>query len=204
MYKNKMYKNNIYNIYMSYVSTNATLNIGDANSSTVNMNTSSTLNLGGSSNVNITSSFGNVNITGTGGNVNITSGSGARGVSINGVPLILSSATGNFASITGLDYNLYSANYYLLPYTTTQNFLIQWGYALDPNSNVSTVITFPIAFAAVPYVFAQQYAGTSLSSASNNNIVVVNVTETDVSINSAYSNQDKYPISWIAFGIYNI
>ncbi len=169
---------------MSYVSTNATLNIGDANSSTVNINTSSTLNLGGSSNVNINSSLGNVNIT---------SGSGVRGVSINGVPLILSSATGVFASLSSLD-NInytYSSNYYLLPYTTTQNFMIQWGCIPNPGSGNLSYTTFPVKFASIPYVFAQQY---STQGGQNNNIYVSGVSTTDVTIDSAY-NGSKYPIT---------
>jgi hypothetical protein len=197
---------------MSYISTNETLNIGNPTSSTVNMNSSATLNLGGSSNVNINSTLGSVNITsGSNGSVNIKAGTGSgvngNNVSINGLPILLSgNNTGFFTILSALSYYSNTTNFYLLPYTTSQHFLIQWGYSLDPGDGNDdyTYITFPIVFAAVPYVFAQQYAGTSLSSASNNNIVVRDVSSTQVIIDSAYSNQNKYPIAWIALGLYNI
>jgi hypothetical protein len=156
----------------NFISTNSELNLGDSNSKTVNIKSANTLNLGSA---------------------------GTTSVNINGLAMLFSSTTNNFASITscqGPNYGSLLQSWYKLPYTTTQDLLIQWGFLPDEEDKT---ISFPISFSDTPYMF-----GTRYNNGSNNaNLVIVNVSSTEFEIDSAITSTDKASFNYLAIGLIN-
>lgn len=156
------------------VSTSSTLNVGNSTSSTVNINSATTLNLGSTDST----------------------------VNIRGLPMLFTSITNNFASLSSLSYSIATSNYYALPYSSTHNLIIQWGFK-GPDSDGFVKVNFTLSYEGTPYVFAQQYrGGTSISgsTSSNNNIVIEDITPTGVKIDTAVNNQAKWNCAWLALG----
>jgi len=151
------------------VSTSSTLNVGDGTSSTVNINSATTLNLGS------------------------TSGT----VNVRGLPMLFSSTTSNFASITSLYYAAgVTQSWYKLPYSTSQDLLIQWGYVSDrENTNVN----FQISYTDTPYMFLTQYNDGSYDA----NIVINNVQPSFFQADTGFGSGNKSSFNYLAIGLKN-
>lgn len=173
------------------VSTSSTLNVGNSTSSTVNINSAATLNLGSTS--------GTVNVSPS----TLNLGSTDSTVNIRGLPMLFTSITSNFASLSSLSYSIATSNYYALPYSSTHNLIIQWGFKAPDPADGFVKVNFSPSYDGTPYVFAQQYrGGTSIggSTSSNNNIVIEDITPTGVRIDTAVNNQAKWNCAWLALG----
>lgn len=174
------------------VSTSSTLNVGNSTSSTVNINSAATLNLGSTS--------GTVNVSPSTLNLGSTNST----VNIRGLPMLFTSNTSNFASITSMPAFVDGRppavadvkSYYMLPYTTTENLLIQWGYVADTTNKQ---VTFPMVYTGNPYVFGTPYFDGSETA----NLVIDNVEPSYFQIDTADGSSDRASFNWIAIGLKN-
>lgn len=158
---------------MSYLATTSTLDIGDSTSTTVNINSANILNLG--------------------------KNTGA--VNIRGLDLLFTSDTAQFASYTpgadnGPSFNSTTTCFYLLPLSTTQNLLIQWGYV---NDSQTATRNFARPYASTPYLYCTKYNnGNNVSPA-----LIESVSSTNFRIDSEGGNYDKSSFTWLAIGVAN-
>ena len=165
---------------MSFVSSTNTLTLGNSTNTTINIGTTAT-------NPTI-----NIGVTGDDNPVFI------RGLD----PLI----TSNMASFA--QYVLYpnqsgtpSTCCYLLPLSTTQDLMIQWGHFPDvPSAALSTVFFAPFNFrsppySSPPYAFVTNFTGGSGSSARINSVTTDNMV-----VDSGVGNSDKSSFFWLAIG----
>jgi len=156
---------------MSYVATTSTLDIGDSTSTTVNINSANTLNLG--------KNTGSVNIR--------------------GLDLLISSTTSNFASFTpnsGDGTGSARQCFYLLPFSTTQNLLVQWGFVPDITTSTIT-FNLPYRYDSVPYLYATKYSNGS----QNNPLSIQSVGAFNFTIDSSQGSSDEASFCWLAIGL---
>jgi len=113
-------------------------------------------------------------------------------------PNQLQSLFGSYTAPTWNGSTITSATsgYYYLPYgnANSTRFLIQFGASTD---RATTSITFPIAYASIPYVFGQVYNGGAKDRVS----YIVAVSATAFTFESVHTNSDKASFNWLAIGL---
>jgi hypothetical protein len=152
---------------------------------------SDTLNIGSNTNnirLGTNKSSGTVNLGDTETNVNINGSS----VNIRGLDTLINSANTNPTFRSDISYNSYC--YYMLPFTTNRNLLIQWGY-VDANETTPTV-TFPKQFSETPYLFLTKYDDSDWRAAG-----ISFVSSAQFIADIAVGSSNKGDFNWLAIGI---
>jgi len=165
---------------MSFVSGTNILTLGNNNNTTVNIGT-----------------------TATNPTINIGVSGDDNPVLIRGLDPLISSTTGFFASYRNINsgFNSTQNSYYMLPFSTSQNLLIQWGYV--PEGNANDTITFQLRYNnnnSNPYMFVTRY-----NDGSNDTPVIVasSLSTTSFVIDSAVGDPNKCSYNWLAIGLIN-
>jgi hypothetical protein len=159
------------------------------------------LTIGGSNNnvnVGTNNSSATVNVGGSSSIVDINCSFAA----IRGLRTLISTNTAEFANyISTPNTNIPPAQdncYYMLPFSTTQNMLFQWGFVVD---QATPTVTFKFAFADEPYLFITKYNN------GGGNSAVINqssLTSTSFVCDTSTGSTDKSSFNWLAMGLYTI
>jgi hypothetical protein len=159
---------------MSFVSSTNTLTLGNSSNTTINIGTTST-------NPTI-----NIGVTGD-----------DNPVLIRGLDPLITSTTDLFAFYRAFTdtFSIDENSYYYLPFSTTQNILIQWGYVPDLPT---TTIIFEKPYISTPYAYVTNFIGGTGGPARINAITNVNIT-----IDSNVGDTNKAPYNWLAIGLCN-
>lgn len=173
---------------MSFISSTNTLTLGSSTNTTINIGIdSNVVNIG-------TSQDGNNPSINIGIN---TLNSNTNPVRIRGLDPLITANTGSFANFVPNSFNgtLQIQCYYLLPYDTSRNILIQWGFAPD---TPTSFVAFNKPFLDLPYVYLTSFIG------GQGGIARIDVlTNSNMTVDSNVGDDNKAPYNWLAIGLTN-
>ena len=153
----------------------------------------SDLTLGNNSNTTI-----NIGTTASNPTINIGVANQNNPVLIRGLDPILSSNTPSFANYRPISSGYTSGlnSYYVLPFSTSQNLLIQWGQVPDTVGVAN--IPFQISYNVEPFMFVGK-----INNGGSGAPVINAVTTTTYQIDSSRGDFDKSSFNWLAIGLRN-
>jgi hypothetical protein len=174
---------------MSFISSTNTLTLGSSDNTTINIGTTAT-----NPTINIGTTVTTPPVTTT---IRIGVTGDDNPVLIRGLDPLISSTTGFFADYREIT-DAFSQNmncYYLLPYTTTTNILIQWGQVPDM---ATTTYNFKLAYNSIPYLFATKY-----NNGGSVTLGIISASQSSFQIDSSIGSTDKSTFNWLAIGLTN-
>jgi hypothetical protein len=181
-------------------STQNNMTIGSSGNSTINISTTTT------STTSIVIGASPAGGTSTGSGVNIGGTSSNSKVNIRGLDTLINSTNTDSSTFArNINYPTYSNNnncFYMLPFSSNQNLLIQWGFVNTPNNKTNVTVTFQISFANTPYVFLTKYndGGSGRSAV----IVSSDLNNQQFTADTAIGDSDaKSDFNWLAIGAVN-